>query len=55
MGATSFADIEMMRLLVDSGADVNVRRTVDGNTALSLARLHEDKEKIKFLLASGAK
>ncbi len=55
MGATSFADLEMMKLLVDNGADINVKRKVDGNTALELARLNNEKEKIDFLLKSGAK
>jgi ankyrin repeat protein len=46
MGATSFADIEMMKLLIDNGADVNTKRKVDGNTALELAILNKEKDKI---------
>lgn len=55
MGATSFADVEMMKLLIDNGAEINIKRKVDGNTALALAKLNKEKDKIDFLLKSGAK
>lgn len=52
MGATSFAEVRVVELLLKNRAKVNAKRTVDGITALQLAK---DPGKRQLLLQYGAK
>ena len=54
MVASKAAKLETAHFLIDAGADVNAR-TIDGRTALSLARMGRRKDIIELLLRSGAR
>jgi ankyrin repeat protein len=51
---TDASSVEVVQLLLDAGADVNVR-TNDGKTALSLARRRNNETILDLLLKAGAK
>jgi ankyrin repeat protein len=47
--------VDIARLLVDQGADINIRMSRDGYTALFWAVMGGQIESVKFLVESGAK
>ncbi|MCL2720281.1 MAG: ankyrin repeat domain-containing protein [Treponema sp.] len=51
--ASRYDNLELVRLLVDRGADINARNR-DGNTALSLAQINGNYHITDFLLNRGA-
>ena len=52
--AAKDSNLAAVQTLLDSGADVNARRTTDGVTALIWAAMNGDKEIVKLLLEKGA-
>lgn len=47
--------LEIVRLLVEKGADIDYTRTVVRLTALHWAAYHDDADVVRFLLSKGAK
>ena len=52
--ATHSGCAESLRILIEKGADLNVKSNLDGNTPLHLASNCCDAEKIKILYDNGA-
>jgi ankyrin repeat protein len=51
--ASKWNNFELIKLLVEKGANINVRAT-DGNTALTLAQTNENNETYNYLMEHGA-
>lgn len=48
------SSVEVMKILIDHGANIHLTNPLNGNTALHLASYHNQREIIKLLLDNGA-
>jgi Ankyrin repeats (3 copies) len=52
--AASLGNVEMVKLLIESGADINLQMEDEGDTALMIAALYNHLEAVKILVEAGA-